>query len=486
MESDIWPLLVIAFYIYLFASIIFLLLDNRKVSSTFAWLLAFIIFPVIGILVYIFLGKNHRIIGRRSRKPYQLIGEYIPNNQKQYIKDQKKLEDEVNEMCKSCNGRKIAKLLRHNSFSLLTKNNTVKILQNGIEKFPALVKDIKEAKHSIHMTYFIWRDDSMTRKIKDLLIQKVKEGVKVRILVDTLGASKISRKYKKEIREGGVQFYTYFSYLSPFSIHTISYRNHRKLSVIDGKIGYTGGMNMGKEYVDGADEYESWRDTHLRFEGEAVAILQSIFALEWEGAIKEKISNKKEYFPKVNKEIGETITQLTTSGPDSSWAAIQQMFFRMITSAKKKIILQSPYFIPEEDLMEALKTAALSGVDVRVMITGVPDKKIVYWAAFTYFEDLLKAGVRIFHYNKGFLHAKAIAIDSSICSIGTANFDVRSFIIDYELMATFYDSKVVLELEKDFENDLKDCEEMTLEKYNSIGKLAKLRNSAIRLISPIL
>lgn len=485
MESDIWPILVIAFYIYLFASIVFLLLDNRKVSSTFAWLLAFIIFPVVGILVYIFLGKNHRIIGRRSRKPFQMIGEYIPDNQKRYIKDQEKLEDEINELCKSCNGRKLAQLLRHNSFSLLTRNNTVQILQNGIEKFPALVKDIKEAKQSIHMTYFIWRDDDMTRKIKDLLIRKVKEGIKVRILVDTLGASTISRKYKKEMREGGVQFFTYFSYLSPFSFHTISYRNHRKLAVIDGRIGYTGGMNMGKEYVDGGNKYDSWRDTHLRFEGEAVDILQSVFALEWEGATKENLSNEKKYFPKAQEGLGETITQLTTSGPDSSWAAVQQMFFKMITSAKKKIILQSPYFIPEEDLMEAMKTAALSGVDVRIMITGVPDKKMVYWAAFTYFEDLLKAGVRIFHYKKGFLHAKTIAIDSSICSIGTANFDVRSFIIDYELMATFYDRKVTRELEGDFENDLKDCEEMTLEKYNSIGRLKKLRNSAIRLFSPI-
>ena len=242
---------------------------------------------------------------------------------------------------------------------------------------------------------------------------------------------------------------------------------------------------MGKEHINGDFGYNCWRDTHLRIVGESVKSLNGVFAFEWETTTEQKIYGKK-YFPQIKPGTGNIKMQITVSGPDSKWESIKQMYFEMICSARKNVYIQTPYFVPDESLIDAMKTAALSGRDIKIMITGVPDKKIPYWVAFTYFKELLDAGVKIYHYNRCFLHSKTIVIDSEIAAVGTANFDIRSFSINYELMAVLYDKKLSLQLEKDFEADLKHCSEMTVEKYNNISKLIRFRNSIAKLMSPIL
>ena len=478
-------LFFILFYIYIFISAIYLLLDNRSTSSTLAWLFIFIIFPPGGIICYILFGKNRRIVGKRRKQLELIIRKNFENTLKPLIIRHKKAKIDITKSDPLKNKRKLVNLLEKSSLSLVTENNDVQIIQSGKEKFSKLFEDLKNAKKTIHMAYFIWRNDSLTQELKNILISKAKEGVEVRILIDAVGSFTLSNSYKNELKSNGIEIYRYLNFMSPFSLHTINYRNHRKIVVIDGKISYSGGMNMGKEYIEGAFGCNSWRDTHLRIVGESSTYLQGIFLLEWESTTKEKLLGKK-YFPKIDKYHGNKMMQIAISGPDSEWESIKQMYFEMICSAKNNIYLQTPYFIPDLTLMEALTNAALSGVDVKIMITGVPDKKFLYWTAFTYFEKLLDAGVKIFHYNKCFLHSKTIAVDSEICSIGTANFDIRSFAINYEQMSIFYDTELASSLEKDFKNDLTECKQLTIAKINTLPNLIKLRNSLARLLSPIL
>ena len=477
--------LVFLYYMYVVAAAVFLILDNRRAASTFAWLFVIVVFPVVGVIAYILFGKNHRIIGRRRKQ----IDRKIIDKFSEILGDSLTEHDKIKKALRQCDSfqskKKLINLLEKNSYALLTANNSVEIIQEGERKFSQLMKDLQRAESFIHMAYFIWRDDDMTRKIKNILISKAREGVEVRILVDALGSIKLTHKYKKELRNAGVRIYRYFDFRSFFTLHTVNYRNHRKIVVIDGDIGYTGGMNMGQEYIDGDFGYNYWRDTHLRIIGEGVRALQAIFVLEWENTTHEKVFGIK-YFPILKEKIGESIMQVAVSGPDSQWDSVKQMYFELICSAKKNVYIQTPYFIPDETLMDALKAAALSGIEVRIMLTGVPDKKLPYWTAFTYFEELLEANVRIFHYNRCFLHAKTIAVDSEYCSVGTANFDIRSFEINYELMVVFYDRMLTAKLENDFEDDLMECSEMTRESLDKMVPLVRFRNSAARLLSPLL
>lgn len=359
------------------------------------------------------------------------------------------------------------------------------MIQSGEEKFNLLKEDILKAQSFIHMEYFIWRDDPLTSQIKELLIQKAKEGVRVRILYDALGSVYLSSQYIRSMRKSGIEIYPYYDFRSPFTIHTLNYRNHRKIVVIDGLIGYTGGMNIGQEYVDGGKKFSFWRDTHIRVEGEAVAVLQSIFLTSWMNTTKEDLIVEKN-FPIKSDASWNTPIQVTTSGLDSQWSSIQQLYFCLISTAEQSVYIQSPYFVPDRTIHSALKTAALSGLDVRLMMTGIPDKKLPFWSAQTFFKDLLDAGVKIYQYQKGFMHSKTIAVDGEICSVGTANMDMRSFHLNYEINTLIYDHKVTQGLLRDFENDLESCSEITLESYGQLSELTKFRNSLARLFAPIL
>lgn len=478
-------ILGIVFYIYLVMTVVLLLLDNREPSTTMAWVMVFILLPVVGVVFYIFIGRNWRRVDERTKLSQQFLEDKIAVILAPLIEAQVDRGSRLEQKQDVIHKRKLFHLLQRNSNSILTTSNTIEVLQNGSQKFPRLKEDLRGARASIHMEYFIWRCDPLTKEIKDILIAKRREGVEIRILYDAIGSIFLDHRYVREMRAAGIEMYPYFNFLSPLKIHTLNYRNHRKVVVVDGRIGYAGGMNMGQEYVDGGKQFDFWRDTHLRMSGEAVNVLQGIFVTSWYNTTGKELFDAK-YFPPVAPEQPELPVQVSTSGPDSRWPSIKHLYFTLISSAQKKVYIQSPYFIPDPSVHTALKMAAFGGLDVRVIIAGVPDKKLPYWSAFTYFKDLLRAGVRIYHYQKGFMHAKTIMIDSEICSVGTANMDVRSFHLNYELNMLLYDEQITAGLEKDFMRDVTDSREFTLEDYEQLSEAVKLRNSLARLLAPLL
>lgn len=382
--------------------------------------------------------------------------------------------------------RKLMVLVRRNSYSTLTTRNRVEIQQDATVFYPGLMKDLAAARHSIHLQYFIWGSDEFTERLKQILLERASKGVAVRLLFDPLGSRKhLDRGYVRELEQGGVRI----APTSPlYRLHTISYRNHRKITVIDGVIGYTGGMNIGREHLDGGEGFDSWRDTQLRIVGEAAATLQAVFMVDWYNATREDLFAPR-YFDAVDTAPADDDdpVQILTSGPDSQWAAIRQLYFAMIVSARDHVYLQSPYFILDASLVEALRAAALAGVDVKVMLTArASGDPVPGYAGNTYIEEVVAAGVRVFMYERGYLHAKTISIDSEVCSVGSANIDIRSFSINYELNAVLYSRALVAELERAFERDLAHCTEFDATAYRSRPAILRFRDSVARLFSPLL
>jgi cardiolipin synthase len=460
-------------------------MDNREPTSTMTWIAVIILLPVIGLIIYLLIGRNWRKISKKRRIVKQELTKYLVNSISAIVRREKENIDHLLSKEEYKDKSKLLNLLKNNSNSVLTSSNKIEVLQSGEEKFQKLIEDIEQAEKFIHLEYYIWKNDKMVRKINSLLIKKAKQGIEVRIIYDSFGSFYFNRFIRRKLRKNGIKIYPYFNFLSPFKFHTLNYRNHRKIAIIDGRVAYTGGMNMAKEYIDGGRRFKKWRDTHLRIRGDAVEILEGIFAISWYNTTKEKIFHSK-YFTIGKKFNEKTPLHVTTSGPDSRWDSIRQLYFTLIATAQKRVYIQTPYFIPDPSVQMALKVAALSGIDVRIMMAGVPDKWLPFWAAHTYYEELLNAGVKIYLYKDGFLHSKTVMADDSVCSIGTANMDVRSFELLYELNTIIYDKNISERLKHDFLEDMKVCEEITLERINKENVLVKFRNSLARLFAPLL
>ena len=482
--NHIGAILTVSLTLYALGMCVFLISENRRPQATLAWMLALIFAPGIGLLIYIFFGRDWKAFSKQSR----LLKQDLEANARPFLSPLLSRQDA--EMARlegeSPSHRKLMRLVRRNSQSALTTRNRVEIQQDAAVFYPRLIEDMKAARHSIHLQYFIWRTDAFTEGLKEILTTKARAGVEVRLLYDPLGShANLSRAYIREMHAAGVRMVP----TSPlYRLHTISYRNHRKITVIDGTIGYTGGMNIGQEHLDGGEGFDSWRDTQVRIVGEGVALLQTVFMVDWYNAVKENLFAAA-YFPSDATESteGDVPVQILTSGPDSQWAAIGQLYAFMIVSAQRHVFLQSPYFILNASLEEALKTAALAGIDVRVMVSARPSgDRVPAWAGNTYMAEAVKAGVRVFLYHKGYLHAKTISIDSAICSIGSANIDIRSFSIDYELNAVLYNERLAKELERNFERDLAHCTEFDAAEYQKLHAAVRFRDSVARLFSPLL
>lgn len=479
--------IILAFFaIYTLAVAGFIILDNRSPQSTFAWLFLFIILPIFGVLIYIFFGRNLKVFSKQNQLVKQGAGidlsrdlAHITARHNEYIS---RLAGEK----PASHKKKLLELGHRNASSLLTGCNELEILQDASEKYPRLLQDLQCAQHSIHMEYYIWTEDEFTHQVKDILIERARAGVEVRCLYDAVGG-KMSYSYLNELTQAGVQILPYLEYRKLTTLHTINYRSHRKIVIIDGKIGYIGGLNLDNDQLDGGRYFDCWRDTHLRIRGEAALALQAIFAISWYNTTQEKISGP-DYFPRVGQEVSNFLPiQITTAGPDSQWGAIRQLYFFMIMSAQKKVYIQSPFFIPDETVAEAIKAVSLAGVEVKIMCTPRGTTyTIPYWAANTYFADMARAGVKIFLYQKGYFHPKTLNIDNAVCTIGTANMDIRSFNLNYEAIAVIFDEQKATELEQDFLNDLQHCSEWTLEAYLERNVFVRLRDSIARLASPLL
>ncbi len=469
------------YIIFAFILITRILLDNNHPEVSFAWILSIIFLPYIGAFFYLLSGinwKKHKIVKQRPEIAFQKQLGSILARQKDFMHNlSNKLDNDV---------AKTMVLALQSSNSIITLNNSSQIFFSGRQLFDSLLQDLENATKSIHLEYFIFKDDNIGRQIADILKKKSMEGVLVRVLFDGVGCfSKMSRNFKKSLSAAGVNTKYFLDPANVFSGRLLNYCNHRKIVAIDGMVAYTGGMNIGDEYIDGGTKFDYWRDTHIRLEGESVHMLQSIFLADWYNSGGEKLESL-DYFPEINETYENLPMQIVVSGPDSDWYSLEKLFLNIIMNANGIVYIQSPYFIPNSSLLNALETTALSGVEVNLMITGNPDKRIPFWVAQTYFESLLAAGVNIFLYKKGFLHSKMIIVDDTISTVGSCNMDIRSFHLDYEVNAVYYNREKTAELTRQFIYDLQFCKKIGKKDNKKLNVFYRLRNSIFKIIAPVL
>ncbi len=458
--------------------------ERRNPASTWAWLLVLFFIPGLGFLIYLIFGKDskrERMFAAKEKYDTQIFDEYIRKTKGKLIIEEQREAIQGRESITGFMYLDDIASLHLRTGNWLTGNNSVSRFIDGKSKFDSLIDDIRHAKSFIHMEYYILRGDNLGRKVVGELTKKAAEGVEVNLLYDGMGCSGLPKDFFDELQEAGGHAVAFL----PPMIARINYRNHRKICVVDGEIGYIGGFNIGDEYLGAVRRYGPWRDTHLRITGDAVDQLEFRFLLDWNFTSKAKIGYNSRYFPEKLQYDGVKM-QIVSSGPDTKWKNIRDGYFKMMNEAERNIYIETPYFVPDDSIFEALKVAALSGIDVRVVIPAHPDHFFVYWASMSYLGELLDVGVRCYQYEKGFIHSKAMFIDGIVSSVGTANMDIRSFDLNFEVNSFIYDRGVTEMLEADFLNDLKYCTEITPEWYRKRSAVFKIRESVSRLISPML
>ncbi|WP_437792212.1 cardiolipin synthase [Macrococcoides caseolyticum] len=482
--SQIFSILFFVGFIFnIFLAFVIIFFERRQAGSTWAWLLVLFFLPIVGFILYLLFGRqiNHQTIFTLNDED-RLDLERIVSAQRKAI-DNGNIEVRSGEIIKHSH---IIRMLLHNYASFLTTDNKVEILTDGRKKFDALLNDIHNATDHIHIQYYIFKKDGIGLEILNALMKKLEEGVEVKMLYDDIGSRTFSLSRFKQFKKLGGQVESFFPSKLPLINFRMNNRNHRKIVVIDGKIGYIGGFNVGDEYLGLDKKFGYWRDTHLRVEGDAVNALQLRFMMDWNSQItRDFMSYDKKYFPDVTSK-GDIGIQIVSSGPDSSAQHIKNGYLKMITSAKKSIYIQSPYFIPDTSLLDALKIAAMTGVEVNIMIPNKPDHPFVYWATYSNVGELLDVGCNIFIYENGFIHTKMLLIDDEVASVGTANMDFRSFELNFEVNAFIYDDIVAKKLRRSFEDDVHVSSQLTKEIYDQRVLLIRVKEAIARLLSPIL
>jgi cardiolipin synthase len=482
LGNDLLKLLIDGLYIITVLFTVILVIQQKgDPLKTISWLLVIILLPYVGIILYFFFGKNYRKEKIYSRKGLSdlehlkilSIDQFINLPNKDIFKNEK-LRSKIN----------IMKLLLNSSKSLVTEKNKVFILQNGRATFDSIIEAIEKAKHHIHLEYYIIEDDHIGNLIRKLLIKKTQEGVVVRFIYDDVGCWSLPKNFINSMSDAGIQIFPFLPVRFPFFTNKINYRNHRKIVVIDGEIGFVGGLNIADRYLKGIEDIGIWRDVHLRLEGEAVSSLQVVFLVDWYFVSDEIVQGEKYFPPMLLQE--QHLVQITTSGSDSDWANIMQAYFAAISSAQSSIYICSPYFLPNESILTALKTASLSGLDVRIILPARSDSKMVFWSSRSYVSELLEAGIRVFFYQKGFPHSKLLIVDEVLCSVGTANMDIRSFDQNFEVSAIIYDEAITLALLESYRADLKNSTEVLLSDWDKRPRSESIKESIARIFSPLL
>ena len=475
MEASV--LLMIAYAINITSAFSLIFIERKEPTTTWAWLLILLILPGIGFILYLIFGQN------LSRQ--KIFREKTGSDEIKSRELQEKFEEEKRNGNISDEFMELIKMNYNNSRALYTTGNSIETFISGEYKFERLIRDIRAAKNFIHIEYYIFRLDTLGKTIIEELKKKVDEGVEVRLLVDGMGSKSLRGKQIKYIRSLGIKFNVFFPGILPYINIRLNYRNHRKIVVIDGKIGYVGGFNVGDEYVNKGNQFDFWRDTHVRIQGEAVNELNKRFILDWDYASEGELKDYSKYF--INeKEYGDIGIQIISSGPDHREEYIKHAYMKIINNAKKNVYIQTPYLVPDEPMKEALKIAALSGIDVRIMVPGKPDHFFTEWILSANMGELLKCGVKIYRYQKGFIHSKTIVADGKVSSIGTANLDIRSFQLNFEINAIIFDKIFAKEQERIFEKDIENCKLVTLEEYENRGRSIRIKEALISLVSPIL
>lgn len=469
---------IIALVIYVvitLMTILAVLMDNRQPSKTMAWLMVLTFLPFVGIIIYFFFGRNTRkekLISQRSLD--QLTKRSMLEFAEQ--KDLKIPEEQA----------ALIKLFSNQNWALPFKDNAVDIFTNGYDFFHSLLRDIGKARHHVHIDSYIFNDDALGYMVADALMEKARQGVEVRVVYDDVGCWKVDNDFFERMREGGIEVHAFMPVKFPAFTGKVNYRNHRKLCIVDGKIGYIGGMNIATRYIQGRSGQE-WRDTHLRIRGGAVYGIQRAFLVDWYFVDRTLITNRR-FYPELGEKVkNDCLIQIVTSSPISQWPDIMQGYVRILLQAKRYVYMSTPYFLPTESVLFAIRTAALAGVDVRIMIPDKTDAKLVEWASRSYVKQTVESGVKVYLYKAGFNHSKMLVSDDALCTVGSTNIDFRSFENNFEANAFIYDPKMARRLKEVYLQDVR--ESVMLEDVKDLGHysfLQQLWESLIRLVSPLL
>ena len=464
-----------------------IIFDTRNNTKTLAYLLFAIFVPLIGIAFYFLFGINYRNKKMYSKKliSNNRLAEKLRGMIHSYSKQ---TFDESDSTVK--NYKELAIMLLNDSISPLTSNNTIKLLLNGENKFPELTRALKAAKEHIHIEYYIVEDDETGKEIESILVQKIKEGVTVRFIYDDYGSRTIRKTLVSRLRSAGVKIFPFFKVRFITLANRLNYRNHRKIVVIDGVTAFIGGINISDRYTNTFKEPGKvfWRDTHLRIDGPGVQYLQYLFLCDWNFCADVQLEPNNKLFPSLDDipKKDNKIVQIAASGPDSDTPAILYSILQAIGLASKEVLISTPYFIPNESLLDALTIASLGGVKVKIILPFKSDSSIVDLAVQSYYSELLRAGVEIYRYKKGFIHAKTIVFDQELAMVGTSNMDIRSFDLNFEVNAIIYDKGVSKMLYKNFMDDLKHSVRLNEKEWNKRPGYRKLKEKAVRLVSPLL
>ena len=460
-------------------AVIHVVMDNRQPAKTMAWALVIIFVPVVGLVFYLFFGINHR----KERMVSQLSVDQLTKRSMLGFVEQQNLR--IPERHKQ-----LVDLFVNQSFSLPFKDNQIDIMTDGYAFFPELLKDIVKAKHHIHLDIYIFEDDALGRLVADALIDRAREGVMVRVIYDDVGCWQVAHRFFERMREEGIEVAAYLPVRFPSFTSKVNYRNHRKLVIIDGETGYIGGMNIALRYVKGTGD-QPWRDTMLRVRGGAVYGLQRAFLIDWYFVDRTLITNR-DYYPPLSTfhsppSTNNCLTQIVTSGPTNPYPEIMQGYVRMILAAHRYVYIETPYFLPNEPVLFAIKTAAKAGVDVRILCPLRSDARFVEWASRSYLREAYEAGVKVYLYQAGFLHSKVMVCDDSITTTGSTNVDFRSFENNFEANVFIYDEGMAIRMRNVFLRDQENAillSDLPQRIHPSFKK--RLWESLIRLMSPLL
>lgn len=462
-----------AYVITIISCVVIVLKENRNPIRSLAWVIALVFLPVVGLIFYLFFGRSLRgehMISRMNKR--KILNTMTPTH------------INITELDISPSSKNLIKLGRSLKSSLYSENNSIEIFTTGEDKFKALKEDLRNASKSIYLQYYIFSDDNIGNEIADILIRKAKEGVEVKVIYDHVGSFGAKRKFFRRMQDNGIDVHPFFRVNFPQLANRINWRNHRKLVVIDGEIGYIGGMNIADRYVYGDSEGGPWRDTHFRMKGDIIESLTYSFVIDWN--FKNSPEAMEYPVPVKTSLSNRTGMQLISSGPTDSWDSLALCFHKAISSATRSIYIQTPYFLPTDALQHALEAAALSKIDVRIMIPGHNDSRMLQYASYSYITQCLKAGIKVYIYNPGMLHAKSIIIDDDIVFAGSTNFDYRSFENNFECSLIVYDKEFNRSMRDIFFEDLAECTKLNFTTWRKRPLPQRALESVLRLVSPIL
>ncbi|KJJ87400.1 cardiolipin synthetase [Prevotella intermedia ZT] len=468
-----WIVLV-AYTVIAIVAMITVLLEHRQPAKTIAWVLVLSFLPLVGIVLYFFFGRRTR----KDRHIWEKSLNQLTKRSMIEFAEQKQLELPEEH-------KELIQLFVNQNFALPFKNNETDVYVSGYEFFPALLAEISKATHHIHIVSYIIDDDPLGRLLRDALIDKARKGIEVRLLFDDVGSWKTPNRFFEQMREEGIEVHPFMPVRFPAFTGKVNYRNHRKIIVIDGKVGFIGGMNLAQRYVKGHKGI-MWRDTHVKISGAAVYGLQRAFLVDWFHADRTLITDRK-YYPDTTITPNNNLIQIVTSSPTNVWEELEQGYIKILLSAKRYVYMETPYFLPTEPIFFAMRTAALSGVDVRLMVSLKTDSKLVQMASRSYLTQTIQAGVKVICYEEGFNHTKLLVADNNVATIGSANIDFRSFENNFEANAFFYDKSMAQRIKDIFLTDETKC--VPLEKIKEINHksfIYRLWESVVRLLSPLL